>query len=185
MAQAKTNRTYLALLRGINVGGKNKLPMKDLSGLFTDAGCASVRTFIQSGNVIFRAAPALAQGLPSLITQRIEERSGYRIPIILRTAEELGNAIRRNPFLAAGAPEKTLHVYFLAGLPDPQDVAALDPHRYAPDTFLVREREIYLELPNGMGHTKLTNSYFDSRLHTTSTARNWNTVLQLHELMED
>jgi uncharacterized protein (DUF1697 family) len=185
MAQSKASCTYLALLRGINVGGKNKLPMKDLTGLFIDAGCSNVRTFIQSGNVIFSAARGLVEKLPSLITKRIEERVGYKIPVILRTAEELNNAICKNPFLAAGALEKTLHVYFLASLPDARDVAALDPHRSPPDTFLVRDREIYVQLPNGRARTKLTNAYFDSRLSTTSTARNWNTVLQLHELMKD
>ncbi len=185
MTQSEASLQYLALLRGINVGGKNKLPMKDLAELFVAAGCSNVRTFIQSGNVIFHSTSSVARELANLITRRIEERAGYRIPVVLRTAQELGEAIRGNPFIAAGVPEKTLHVYFLASLPSVRDVSALDPDRSLPDTFVVRGREIYVQLPNGMARTKLTNAYFDSRLSTTSTARNWNTVLQLHELMKN
>ena len=117
MTQSKTSCAYLALLRGINVGGKNKLPMKDLVGLFEDAGCQNVRTFIQSGNVIFNAPRGVVKGLPNLIARTIEENLGYRIPVVLRTAEELDEAIRGNPFRAAGVPEKMLHVYCLASRP--------------------------------------------------------------------
>ncbi len=181
MAQSKPQSTYLALLRGINVGGKNKLPMKDLVKLFEDAGCLDVRTYIQSGNIIFQATRSIVQGLPERITKSIEQHAGHQIPVVLRTAEELATTIRKNPFPSA---EKTLHVYFLASQPAATDVAALNPDRSPPDTFLVRERDIYVQLPNGMARTKLTNAYFDARLSTTSTARNWNTVLKLHELMK-
>lgn len=184
MTPAKLTHNFLALLRGINVGGKNKLPMKDLVALFEQAGCNHVRTFIQSGNVIFHADRGNVAGLSNGITRRIEERFGHRVPVVLRTAEELGETIRNNPFLTSGAQEKTLHVYFLATQPDAHAVDALDLQRSQPDAFLVRGREIYLQLPNGMARTKLTNAYFDSRLSTISTARNWNTVLQLHQLMK-
>lgn len=184
MTDSKTQNTYVALLRGINVGGKNKLPMKDLAGMFTQAGCSDVRTYIQSGNVIFRAPDSVARKIPGGISQRIEESAGYRIPVVLRTAEELRNAVAANPFIAADAPEKTLHVYFLANAPDSKKIESLDPGRSLPDTFHVSGREIYLQLPNGMARTKLTNVYFDSKLATVSTARNWNTVLQLLERMQ-
>jgi uncharacterized protein (DUF1697 family) len=183
MTPATSKQNFLALLRGINVGGKNKLPMKDLALLFEQAGCSDVRTFIQSGNVIFHANRGGIAGLSDRVTQRIEERFGYRIPIVLRTAEEIGATIRNNPFPATGAQEKMLHVYFLATQPDAHAVEALDPQRSLPDAFLVRGKEVYLQLPNGMARTKLTNAYFDSRLSTISTARSWNTVLQLCELM--
>jgi uncharacterized protein (DUF1697 family) len=176
--------TYLALLRGINVGGKNKLPMKDLSALFVAAGCADVRTYIQSGNVIFRAEPGVAARLPELIPARIAEAFGFQTPIVLRTADQLRAVASHNPYLEAGAAEETLHVYFLAELPDPRRVDALDPDRSPPDAFVVRGQEIYLQLPNGMARTKLTNAYFDSKLATTSTARNWRTVMTLLQLME-
>jgi uncharacterized protein (DUF1697 family) len=143
-----------------------------------------VRTFIQSGNVIFHVNRGEVAGLADRVTQRIGERFGYRIPVVFRTAEEIGATIRNNPFSDMRAQEKMLHVYFLATQPDAQTVETLDPHRSLPDTFLVRGKEVYLQLPNGMARTKLTNAYFDSRLSTVSTARNWNTILQLHELLK-
>ncbi|MBZ5618303.1 MAG: DUF1697 domain-containing protein [Acidobacteriia bacterium] len=184
MKQSKTLSTYVALLRGINVGGKNRLPMPDLAQMFVEAGCADVRTYIQSGNVIFKASEAHAGKLPVLIPRRISEDYGYKIPVVTRTAGQLQDTIQNNPFLKAGTPEATLHVYFLASLPDPSSIAALDPDRSPPDRFCVRERDVYVQLPNGMARTKLTNAYFDSKLATISTARNWRTVLTLFELMQ-
>lgn len=175
--------THLALLRGINVGGKNILPMKDLAKMFADAGCTNVRTYIQSGNVIFQT-PAGAPKIAETITTKIENRYGYRVPLVLRTSEQLLKTIGGNPFLKAGAHEKTLYVYFLAHSPNTAAIAALDPARSAPDAFHVLGQEIYLHLPNGMGRSKLTNAYFDSKLSTTCTARNWATVLKLAEMME-
>jgi uncharacterized protein (DUF1697 family) len=176
--------TYVALLRGINVGGKNKLPMQDLVEMFVEAGCDNVRSFIQSGNVIFSAAPGAPERLPSLISTRISKRFGYKIPLILRTAEQMGNVISNNPFLKAGAAEKELYVLFLADFRASRSVRDLDPDRSPPDAFKVRGQEIYLRLPNGGARTKLTNQYFDSKLRTTSTSRNWRTVTKLFELME-
>ena len=176
--------TCVALLRGINVGGKNLLPMTDLARLFEQAGCAGVRTYIQSGNVLFTASQARTVKLPGVIAAGIAERFGFQVPVLLRTAAELGETIRQNPFLQAGAPENWLHVLFLANQPDARRVAALDPLRSPPDAFAVRGREIYLQCPNGVGNTKLTNAYFDSRLATVSTGRNWRTVLKLFELAQ-
>lgn len=172
----------IALLRGINVGGKNPLPMKELVRIFENAGSRNVRTYIQSGNVIFEA-PSGAQKVSEAVTRDIEKHYGYRVPVILRTSEQLQKTIRENPFLAAGTDEKALHVYFLADVPSANCCASLDPTRSAPDSFQVRGREIYLHLPKGMGRTKLTNAYFDSKLSTVCTARNWATVLKLAELM--
>ncbi len=110
---------YVAFLRGINVGGKNKLPMKDLVEMFVTAGAEDVRSYIQSGNVIFRASPGIAARLSGQITTQIATSFGYRTPVILRTAEQLRDVISDNPFLKAGAAEETLHVMFLADLPSP------------------------------------------------------------------
>ncbi len=174
---------HVALLRGINVGGKNMLPMKDLAGMFVQAGCTQVRTYIQSGNVIFEG-PKNAANIARAVAANIEKRFGFRIPVIVRTAEQLHKIIRNNPFLAAGVDEKALHVYFLAASPNATAMAGLDPGRSPTDTFQVRGQEIYLHLPNGMARTKLTNAHFDSKLSTTCTARNWATVLKLAAMME-
>jgi uncharacterized protein (DUF1697 family) len=175
--------THVAFLRGINVGGNNILPMKDLAKMFADAGCANVRTYIQSGNVIFEKASG-AQKIADAITANIAERLGFPAPMILRTSEQLRKIIRDNPFLAAAPDQKWLHVYFLASAPHARSIASLDPNRSAPDAFQVLGQEIYLHLPNGMGRSKLTNAYFDSKLSTTCTARNWATVLKLSEMMD-
>jgi len=173
---------HVALLRGINLAGKNRLRMKDLAALFTDAGCGSVATYIQSGNVVFAASPVLARRIPALIEKAISNDFGFRVPVVTRTGRELRRIVRGNPFLKAGADAETLHVAFLAGTPAAARAKALDPDRSPPDAFSVRGREIYLHCPNGFARTKLTNAYFDSKLGTTSTVRNWRTVETLLEL---
>jgi uncharacterized protein (DUF1697 family) len=175
----------LALLRGINLGGKNKVPMKDLTGMFVEAGCKNVQTYIQSGNVIFNAAPGVAARLADLISAQIAKRFGYRTPVVLRTRKQLGKVIANNPFLAAGAPEDTLHVMFLAEVPSPPRVASLDPDRSLPDSFVVSGQEVFLRLPNGVARSKLTNAWFDAKLGTVSTGRNWRTVVKLFEMMAE
>jgi uncharacterized protein (DUF1697 family) len=178
-----TTETYLALLRGINVGGKNKLPMKDLAGMFAAAGCADVRTYIQSGNVLLKATPTLAAKLPATIAAGIAEQFGYQTPVVLRTAKELAGIVAGNPFLGPGADEDALHVMFLTSVPTPDLISSLDPGRSPLDAFVVKGREVYLQLPNGVARSRLTNAYFDAKLKTTSTGRNWRTVNKLLELM--
>jgi uncharacterized protein (DUF1697 family) len=175
---------HVALLRGVNLGGKNKLPMKELVLMFTEAGCHNATTYIQSGNVIFSAVPAIASRVPALICAQIGKRFGFQTQIVVRTGEQLRDIVSNNPFLKAGAAEEALHVLFLADLPNSRDINQLDPNRSPPDEFIVRGREVYLHLPQGMGRTKLTNNYFDSKLRTTSTGRNWRTVVKLSELTQ-
>ena len=176
--------TFVALLRGINLGSANRLAMKDLCALFERAGCVEVRSYIQSGNLVFSAPAAVAKALAEKVTADIERGFGMKVPVVLRTGEELRAVVRENPFLAAGADEEKCHVMFLADKPDKKACASLDPQRSPPDAFVVKGREVYLFLPNGMGRTKLSNGYFDSKLATVSTARNWRTVLKLVEMTE-
>jgi uncharacterized protein (DUF1697 family) len=173
---------HIALLRAINVSGKNKLPMKDLAAMFVAAGCRDVATYIQSGNVVFSAPAAVLKKLPQAISQRIADAFGHKVPVVIRSHEQIAAVIRENPFLKAGEQEKTLHVVFLADLPGTEAVAKLDPQRSPPDRFIVAGQHIYLHLPNGAGQSKLTNAWLDSKLSTISTARNWNTVLKLYEM---
>jgi uncharacterized protein (DUF1697 family) len=176
------SKTYVALLRGINVGGKNKLPMTHLVQLFIEQGCDEVRTFIQSGNVIFNAKPEVAIVLADRITEQIAKRYAYRPPVILRTEGDMDAVVSNNPFLKRNLPEEDLHVLFLADIPKASAIGLLDSNRSPPDEFAVLGREIYLRLPNGAGTTKLTNAYFDLKLSTISTGRNWRTVTKLLEL---
>jgi uncharacterized protein (DUF1697 family) len=173
---------HLALLRGINVGGKAMLPMKELAAIFAAAGASDVRTYIQSGNVIFTAAKP--EATIAAVTVEIARIYGYPGRIVLRSVAELRAAYKTNPFAEAGAPAELLHVYFLADVPDPATVKLLDPGRSPGDSFAVQGREIFLHLPQGMARTKLTNAYFDTKLKTVSTARNWNTVGKLMQRME-
>lgn len=156
--------------------------MADLRAFFTNAGCEAVRTYVQSGNVAFRATSGLAELIPALVASTIKERYGYAIPVILRTADELRNVVNSNPFLSSGADMERLHVAFLADVPNDAGVVQLDPDHSPPDAFHVSGREIFLHCPNGVARTKLTNGYFDSKLATTSTIRNWRTVLALLEM---
>ena len=174
--------TYVALLRGINVGGKNKLPMQSLAEIFTSVGCGAVQTYVQSGNVVFQAGHTLARRIPDLIAEEISRRLGLQVPVVVRNAAELYAVVLENPFLHAGADPATLHVAFLAAVPDPARLTSLEPERSPPDEFLVQGRDIYLRLPNGVARTRFTNAYFDARLATTCTLRNWNTVRKLVEL---
>lgn len=175
---------YVALLRGINMGGKNMLPMKDLCALFEELGCKDVRHYIQSGNVIFKAPPTLAARIPDKAARGIGERFGLSVPVVIRSLAEMREVSRHNPFLDSGQSHDRLAVGFLAELPDAARAAALDPHRSPPDSFAVRGREIYLCCPNGLGQTKLTTNYFDSKLKTVGTFRNWKTVLTLVAMLE-
>lgn len=173
---------HVALRRGINAGGKNTLPMTDLAAIVAATGCRDVTSYIQSGNVLFSAPARGAASLSALIAQRIHEQFGIEVPILLRTAAELGAAAAANPFLAEGAGPDRLHVMFLADRPAAARVARLDPERSPPDRFAVRGREVYLLLPNGAARTKLTNAWFDAQLGAVSTVRNWKTVLKLAAL---
>ncbi len=176
------NGTHIALLRGINVGGRNKLPMRDLTAIFVDAGCTDVTTYIQSGNVVFAAPDKLVSLLPSLVEEMISARFELRVPVVTRSAVELEAIVAGNPFLDHESDFTKLHVAFLADRPTPASIDRLDPNRSPADHFHLRGKEIYLHLPNGVAGTKLSNAYFDKALGTTSTMRNWKTVLKLNAL---
>jgi uncharacterized protein (DUF1697 family) len=181
-SKAAGAKTYVALLRGINVGGKNMLPMADLTGMFTRAGCTDVRNYIQSGNIVFKAGSDLAKKIPDVIGKEVLRRFGFQPPLVLRSAAEMRTVSGANPFLKSGTDPELLYVMFLANKPGEKEAAALDPARSPPDAFELRGSHIYLSLPNGAARSKLTNAYFDSKLKTMSTGRNWATVLKLVEM---
>jgi uncharacterized protein (DUF1697 family) len=173
---------YVALLRGINVRGKNALSMTALRGHFEKAGCRNVRTYIQSGNVLFEAPPGVATALQAEIPKAILGGEGLTVPVVLRTLAELAAIVKGNPF-AKEPDEKILAVAFLTTKPSPVQCAALDPNRSPGDTFDAREREIYMHCPSTLGRTKLTTAYFDRVLEQTTTIRNWATTKKLHALL--
>lgn len=174
---------HVALLRGINVSGKNMLPMPDLAAIFAATGCEDVRTYIQSGNVVYRTGTANAKRVPARATAAIAAQFGYKVPVVARTGAEFASVQAANPFLKRGTDPKTLYVAFLATVPTAAQAAALDPKRSPADRFVLVGRELYLYLPNGAGASKLTNDYLDRTLGTVSTIRNWNTVQKISALL--
>lgn len=176
---------HAALLRAINVGGNNILPMKALAKIFADAGCRDVQTYIQSGNVVFTAPSKILKKLPETIADAIRSEFGFRPPVIVRSHHELAALIKTNPFLKSNEADRTLHVAFLSTVATNEAIAKLDPQRCAPDRFHVIGKDMYLHMCSGLGRTKLTNAWIDSKLETISTVRNWNTVLKLHEMTRE
>lgn len=170
---------YVALLRGLNLGGR-RIPKDELAGLFEEAGCVDVTTYIASGNVIFGASAALAKKLPAQVAKVIEARYGFESPVVLRSSKQLAAAVAANPF--PKAPEDALYVGYLAAQPAPAAVAKLDPQRSPGDLFAIVGAEIYMHLQKGAAETKLTNAWFDKQLGTVSTFRNWRTARKLVEL---
>ena len=174
---------HVALLRGINVGGKHRLPMARLRELFEAAGATNVRTYIQSGNVALDATAANAKRIPAAVGQAIEDEFGFSCPVLTRTAREMRAVVEGNPW--PRADEALLHVGFLADRPTKAAVASLDPDRSPPDEFVVIGREIYLHCPGGIARTKLGNAYLDKQLNTAVTVRNWRTTRALLELASE
>ncbi len=168
-------------MRGINVGGKNKVAMRDLVGVFERAGAADVRTYIQSGNVVFGASASAAKSIGADVRAALEREFGVRSPVVVRSTREFGAVLGGVPWEEADGA--TLHVMFLERRPSAGAAAKLDPGRSAGDRFAVVGREVYLCLPNGVARSKLTNDYFDRTLGTISTGRNWRTVAKLGEML--
>lgn len=172
---------HIALARGLNVGGKNRLPMKALIELFTEAGGVEVSTYIQSGNVLFTSSSAAAaKKIAGRVSELLEERHGLRIPFVVRSAKQLSRIANASPF--PDTDPGSFHVAFLDRRPAAAKVARLDPDRSPPDRFEVIGSEIHVSCPNGVARSKLTTTWFDSALGTTSTGRNWRTLGQLIEL---
>jgi len=173
---------HVALLRGINVGGKNRVAMKDLTTAFVEAGCDEVRTYIQSGNVVFSASRSVADRVQETVSGTIRARFGLEVPVVTRSAAQFEAVVERVPW-TEDTEQGIVHVMFMRDAPSPKAVAALEPDRSPGDSFWVEGRELYLRLPGGVARTKLTNAYFDAALGTICTARNWRTVLKLQEML--
>lgn len=176
--------TYLALLRAVNVSGKNLLPMKDLRARMESAGYENVRTYIQSGNVIFAHPSEDETELRTALAELIAAKFGVKSPVVLRSRDELAESIANCPFTVKPADEKWLHIMFLGDLPNNEQLAALDPDRSPQDKWHVRGRDIYVQYANGVHGTKLSNTYFDSKLRTVSTGRNWRTINTLLKMLD-
>jgi uncharacterized protein (DUF1697 family) len=165
---------FLALLRAINVGGNHKVPMADLTAVVAAAGGTDVRTYIQSGNVVFVHRARSEARLRDDLEARLADTFGFEVPVVLRTAAELASVVERNPF--PGVEPTRLLVGFLAEPPTAAAVEAVDGDAFAPERFVVDGRDVYLHLPDGQGRSKLSQVLGRSLLRSPATTRNWRTV---------
>lgn len=174
---------HIALLRGINVGGRSLLAMPDLRELFDSLGFPDAATLLQSGNVVFRTARAPDEALELLLQAETLKRCGVAADYFVRTAGEWGRIIRDNPFPAEAEQDPGhLVVTFLKEAPKSIDVKALQSAVKGPEVIRPRGRHLYITYPAGIGRSKLTNTLIERKLKTRATARNWNTVMKLAAL---
>ena len=169
--------TYIALLRGINVSGQKMIKMEELKKVLGESGFTGIRTYIQSGNIIFGSMEKNAEKLATEIAATILSHWRFAVPVVIRTMDELSAISQNNPLLKKlnGISDK-LHVTFLSAFPDKDTCSKLLEYQFLPDEFELVGKEVYLYCPNGYGQTKLTNQFFESKLKVNATTRNWKTV---------
>ena len=174
--------TNISLLRGINVGGHAKIKMKELAEMYESLGFKNVKTYVQSGNVVFDAA-----GEPDKLSKNIEsgikKQFALDVKVMVRTPEEIKRIIKANPFLKRkGIDIIRLHVVFLSAKPEPAIVKDLKVNKKESEEFIIAGSEIYLYFPKGMGTAMLQPGILEKKLNVAATARNWNSVNALAEM---
>ena len=177
-------KTYIALFRGINVGGNHMLPMKELKVVLEKNGCESVRTYIQSGNVILNSSAADAAKLAKQLSAAVAKSHGFEPRVLLLTRAELERAAAGNPFPAAVESPKSVHLFFLDGVPTKPDLKSLEALKAKTEEFALKGSVFYLHTPEGFGPSKLVMR-IEKLLGVQATARNWRTVTTLLEMMAD
>ncbi|MDT0381262.1 DUF1697 domain-containing protein [Streptomyces sp. DSM 42041] len=180
-----TGTTYVALLRGINVGGRRKVPMAELRELIDGLGWTGVRTHLQSGNAVFTVPPEGSGPPPRERLERaIADHFGFDVPCLLRTGRELRDVVSACPFPAADLDPAKLLVLFVEETPAAGHFAGVDAAAYAPDEFRHIGRAVYCWFPDGMGRSRLPAALEAVRPKLTATGRNWRTVTKLVEMTE-
>jgi uncharacterized protein (DUF1697 family) len=173
---------YIALLRGINVGGNKRVAMADLRATLESLGHGDVSTLLQSGNALFTSREANTDRLPRAIERAIETRHGMVVKVLVRTGPEVARIVDANPLPEAAAEPSKLHVAFLSADPDAGRFESLDASRSEREVVRSGERALYIWYRDGAGRSKLTNDLLERRLGVTATSRNWNTVTKLADL---
>jgi uncharacterized protein (DUF1697 family) len=177
---------YIALLRGINVGGHRSIKMAELTALFGEQGYSGARTYLQSGNVVFASGRAEPRALERRLESALEKRLGYDVDVFVRSVSEWDRLIEENPFEEVQDPVK-VHLFVLREPPSAASLAALESKRaslagkHAEDRFVCRGPALYVHTPNGFGKSRLAES-IERTIGVKATARNWRTVLALREL---
>jgi uncharacterized protein (DUF1697 family) len=175
----------ISMLRGVNVGGHNKIKMEALRALYESLKLRDAQTYVQSGNVIFRTDERDILRLTKRIEDGIEWKFGFRPDVILRTAAEMRDVVARNPFAKRrGIEPGKLLVSFLASDPGEEGREKLRQMKCDPEELRIEGREIYIYFPNGMGRSKLSLGALEKMLKTPGTGRNWNSVTKMMEMAE-
>ena len=179
-------KTYIAILRGINVSGQKMIKMAELKKMFEELSFTNVKTYIQSGNIIFDSEPQDDQVLQQLIYDAVLKTFSFTVPIIILESQELKAVQQQNPFLCVRNEDiSRLHVTFLDAIPKQELVAQLkEKAQFLPDEWMIDGKNIYLFCPDGYGKTKLNNNFFENKLKVTATTRNWKTVNELVSMSE-
>lgn len=173
---------YIALLRGVNVGGKT-LKMELVRKAFEELGFSAVRSYVQSGNIIFKTAQASPASLAKRIEERILRDSGLTVSVFVKTPKEMENVIRNNPFANdKGIDHSKFHVTFLSSEPPKEAMKLLGSLAAKSERFQIVNQEVYFYLPDGYGKTRLSNNTIERKLSTIATTRNWRTVNTLLEM---
>jgi uncharacterized protein (DUF1697 family) len=177
---------YVALLRGINVGGKNRIKMADLKLAFEHIGLSRVQTFIQSGNVLFESNEG-EEPLRKPIENKLEDVFGFYIPVILRTSMELEQIIKNCPFseeevieAEAASKVESLYVGLLIQPPSQEGIEQLNVYKSQTDKFSIIGRDVYLLFYNSIRNSKLANNLH--KLNVLTTTRNWKTINKLAQM---
>lgn len=173
--------TYVAFFRGINVGGNNPLPMKELVAALESIGARKVRTYIQSGNAVCESAEKNLARLSKQLSTEINKRCGFEPHVHILTLDALSKAIAENPFPEAVADPSSLHLGFLASPPKSPNLEKLATLRKDSERFLLTERVFYLHAPEGVGRSKLAANS-EKLLGVPMTDRNWKTVCKVKEM---
>lgn len=175
---------YIAILRGINVGGKRRILMADLQSLFVELGFSNVKTYIQSGNVLFDYKENNTD-FATLITATVKQNYGFDVPVIIRSEMEWKALAMSNPFLENKKEDiNRLYVTLLSNTPKAKDIAMLQSTDYSPDCFEIKGNNIYGYSAGPFHKSKLSNNLFEKKLHSSATTRNWKTVLKILDLLD-
>ena len=172
---------WIVLLRGINVGGKNIVPMQQLTAMLVSSGCQNVHTYIQSGNVLLQHLESNGRVLSKQIATEMLQTFGFQPHILLLSLDEFEQAATNNPFPNAQSEPKSLHLFFLAEPSPHANLAALTALKKESESFLLVDQVFYLHAPEGIGRSKLAEKV-EKLLAVPTTARNWNTVSKLLKL---
>ena len=171
--------TYISILRGINVGGHKLIKMQALTKLYEDFGFKNVKTYIQSGNVVFQAKQTDSTLLEEMISKKITEIFTFEVPIIVKLQKEMAKIHKNNPFIhEKNYDTNLLHVTFLSQKPKQADIAKITGD-FGNDEFIISDKAVYLYCPNSYSNSKLTNTFFENKLKVSATTRNWKTTTEL------